>query len=86
MTPLTMAQSIATLGVCVVAFASTNIDDVLLLSAFFSDPRYTRRQVIPGSRVLEVASVTIANGGDNLGAPVAPAYQPSGTGGWHSPC
>ncbi|MDC0748643.1 cadmium resistance transporter [Polyangium mundeleinium] len=125
-----MAQIIATLGIGVVVFASTNVDDILLLSAFFSDPRYTPRQVIagqflgiaalvgasvlcallaiaippgwigllgiaplvlgvrglwrlrgsakkdesdetrpvnPGSRVFEVASITIANGGDNLG-------------------
>jgi cadmium resistance protein CadD (predicted permease) len=125
-----MPDIVVALGVGVVVFVSTNVDDLLLLSAFFSDPSYPPRQVVagqflgiaalivaslvcavlaiaippgwigllglaplvlgfrglwklhrsakeddeeearpvtPGSRVLAVASVTIANGGDNLG-------------------
>ncbi|MDI1434539.1 cadmium resistance transporter [Polyangium sorediatum] len=141
-----MMQIISLLGVAIVVFASTNVDDILLLSAFFSDPRYAPRQVVvgqflgiavlvvasfvcarlaivippgwigllglaplvlgvralwklrssaptdesgeappamSGSRALEVASATVANGGDNLGVyiplfsrdpPFVPAY------------
>jgi cadmium resistance protein CadD (predicted permease) len=123
-------QVAAALGVAVAVFVSTNVDDIVLLAVFFSDPSFTPRQVIvgqflgmaaltaasvgcallavavppgwigllglaplvlgarglwelrrsgdedeadevrtvtPGSRALAVASVTIANGGDNLG-------------------
>lgn len=36
------------LSIGVVVFASTNIDDIFLLSAFFSDPHLQRRRVITG--------------------------------------
>jgi cadmium resistance protein CadD (predicted permease) len=36
------------LSIGVVVFASTNIDDIFLLSAFFSDPHLQRRSVITG--------------------------------------
>lgn len=125
-----MEDIVAALGVAALVFASTNVDDLLLLSALFSDPSFAPRQIIagqflgitalvlasvacallavavppgwigllglaplalgvrglwalrrppendgpgearaemPGSRALAVASITIANGGDNLG-------------------
>ena len=36
------------LGIGTVVFASTNIDDIFLLSAFFSDPHLKRRSVVAG--------------------------------------
>jgi cadmium resistance protein CadD (predicted permease) len=119
-----VADLAALVGVAVVLFVATNIDDLLVLVAFFADPAYRARQVVVGqflgmaaliaasvagsllafvapgeyigllgvvpfglgvakllsrddddegtarggSRVLAVALVTIANGGDNVGA------------------
>jgi cadmium resistance protein CadD (predicted permease) len=40
-----------TLAVGVVVFASTNVDDLLVLLAFFADPRYRARQVVLGQLV-----------------------------------
>ena len=36
------------LGIAIVVFATTNIDDVFLLSAFFADPRLRTRAVVIG--------------------------------------
>jgi cadmium resistance protein CadD (predicted permease) len=36
------------LGVAVVLFASTNVDDLVLLAAFFSDPHLRARSVVAG--------------------------------------
>jgi cadmium resistance protein CadD (predicted permease) len=48
----------------VVVFISTNIDDVLLLAAFFSDPRMSTRAIVLGQflgiAALVVASVLVA--------------------------
>jgi len=38
----------AALGVATVVFASTNVDDVFLLAAFFADPRLRRRSIVLG--------------------------------------
>jgi cadmium resistance protein CadD (predicted permease) len=35
-------------GIGVVVFASTDVDDLLLLSAFFADPRFSTRSVVIG--------------------------------------
>lgn len=40
-----------TLGVAVVVFASTNVDDVFLLAAFFADPHLRARSVVLGQFV-----------------------------------
>ena len=39
---------IETLTIGAALFASTNIDDIFLLMAFFSDPRLDRRAVVAG--------------------------------------
>ncbi|HZI14187.1 MAG TPA: cadmium resistance transporter [Myxococcus sp.] len=39
---------LATLAVSVIAFASTNVDDIFVLLGFFSDPAFRARQVIIG--------------------------------------
>lgn len=59
-TRLRMEQVLSALGVGVVVFASTNIDDVLLLSAFFSDPSFTPRQIVIG-QLLGVGALVLAS-------------------------
>ncbi|WP_437910511.1 cadmium resistance transporter [Sorangium sp. So ce327] len=59
-----MEQILPILGVSVVVFVSTNIDDILLLSAFFADPGFTPAQVVAGqflgNAALVIASVACA--------------------------
>ena len=59
-----MTDRPATLGVAVVVFASTNMDDIFLLAAFFSDPRLSARSVVLGQFLgigaLVAASVKVA--------------------------
>jgi cadmium resistance protein CadD (predicted permease) len=43
-----MADLLATLGVAVVVFVSTNLDEILLLAVFFADPRMRARSVVVG--------------------------------------
>jgi cadmium resistance protein CadD (predicted permease) len=43
-----MADLLGVLGVAVVVFASTNVDDVFLLAAFFADPHLRARSVVTG--------------------------------------
>ena len=43
-----LASSVTVLGIAIVVFATTNIDDVFLLSAFFADPRLRSRAVVIG--------------------------------------
>ena len=43
-----MADLFGVLGVAVVVFASTNVDDVFLLAAFFADPHLRARSVVLG--------------------------------------
>jgi cadmium resistance protein CadD (predicted permease) len=41
----------SSIGVGIVVFASTNIDDIFVVSAFFADARLARRSVIVGQFV-----------------------------------
>lgn len=43
-----MLTALAPIAVAIVVFASTNIDDILLLAAFFAEPRMTARNVVAG--------------------------------------
>ena len=36
------------LGIGIVVFASTNVDDIFLLAAFFGDPRLRHRSIVIG--------------------------------------
>lgn len=56
----TMEQLLPALGVSAVVFVSTNIDDILLLAAFFSDPAVTPRQVVAG-QFLGMAALVAAS-------------------------
>ncbi|AKT42566.1 cadmium resistance transporter [Chondromyces crocatus] len=51
----------STLGIGAVVFATTNIDDLLILSAFFSNPAYRVRQIVVG-QFLGMAALTVASG------------------------
>ncbi|WP_437594269.1 cadmium resistance transporter [Sorangium sp. So ce1000] len=59
-----MEQILPALGMSVLVFVSTNVDDILLLAAFFADPGFTRGQVVAGQflgmAVLVMASVACA--------------------------
>ncbi|WP_437627794.1 cadmium resistance transporter [Sorangium sp. So ce1151] len=55
-----MQQILPALGVSAVVFISTNIDDILLLTAFFSDPDFTPRQVVAG-QFLGMAALVLAS-------------------------
>ncbi|WP_437683496.1 cadmium resistance transporter [Sorangium sp. So ce131] len=55
-----MEQILATLGVSVVVFVSTNVDDILLLSGFFSDPGFTPRQIVAG-QLLGMAALVLVS-------------------------
>ncbi|WP_437738265.1 cadmium resistance transporter [Sorangium sp. So ce1335] len=55
-----MEQILPALGVSAVVFISTNVDDILLLSAFFSDPDFTPRQVVAG-QFLGMAALVAAS-------------------------
>lgn len=48
------------LGIGIVVFASTNIDDIFLLSAFFSDPHLRRRSVVLG-QFLGIGALVVAS-------------------------
>ncbi|MGA3204285.1 MAG: cadmium resistance transporter [Bryobacteraceae bacterium] len=43
-----MEHLVSLLGIAVAVFASTNVDDVFVLLCFFSDPKFTGRQVVIG--------------------------------------
>lgn len=43
-----MDQFPASVGIGVVAFASTNIDDLVMLIGFFADPAYRPREIVAG--------------------------------------
>ena len=43
-----MSPLLADLGIGIVVFASTNVDDIFLLAAFFADPRLRRRSIVIG--------------------------------------
>ncbi|WP_438011648.1 cadmium resistance transporter [Sorangium sp. So ce321] len=55
-----MQQILPALGVSAVVFISTNIDDILLLTAFYSDPDFTPRQVVAG-QFLGMAALVLAS-------------------------
>lgn len=43
-----MPELVSTIGVAVVVFASTNVDDLMLLAAFFADPSIETKTVVAG--------------------------------------
>ena len=46
-----MQAALSVLGIAIVAFASTNIDDLVVISAFFADASLERRAIVVGQLV-----------------------------------
>lgn len=46
-----MSSLVSDLGIGIVAFAFTNLDDIFLLTAFFADPRLRHRSIVIGQYV-----------------------------------
>ncbi len=67
-----MDQLVAAVGVGIVVFASTNVDDILLLAVFLSDPAFTTRQVIAG-QFLGITVLTAVSAACALLAVAVPA-------------
>jgi cadmium resistance protein CadD (predicted permease) len=59
------------LGLSVVVFASTNMDDLFLLAAFFSDSSFTPRQVVAG-QLLGITALVLVSAACALLAFVVP--------------
>ncbi|KMO27322.1 hypothetical protein VQ02_33415, partial [Methylobacterium variabile] len=62
------------LGVAVALFASTNIDDIVVLIGFFSDPRYRPHQIVIGQSLGIAALVLASLAGSLLSLVLAPAW------------
>ncbi|MDI1445198.1 cadmium resistance transporter [Polyangium sp. 6x1] len=66
-----MGDALSALGVGIVVFVSTNVDDLVLLSAFFSDPTVKPRHVVAG-QFLGIAALVAASAASALFALVVP--------------
>lgn len=77
------------LGIGIVVFASTNIDDIFLLSAFFADPHLTTRSVLIGqfdgigllvaaSALAALAAIAVPEVGGNPAGRAGPRTRPTG--------
>jgi cadmium resistance protein CadD (predicted permease) len=62
---------LATLALSVVVFASTNLDDIFLLAAFFADPRLRPRTVVAG-QLLGIGVLVAASAAAALAALAVP--------------
>ena len=62
------------LGVAVVLFASTNIDDIFILLSFFSDPQYRAQQVIIGQYLGIAVLVAVSILASLISLVLEPAY------------
>ncbi|RPI00692.1 MAG: cadmium resistance transporter, partial [Zetaproteobacteria bacterium] len=64
-------EILAQVGIGVAVFAATNVDDILLLSAFFSDPRFQRCGIVAG-QFLGIGALFVASVGAALAALAIP--------------
>ena len=69
-----MESFVALLGIAVVLFAWTNLDDLLVLLGFFSDPRFRPRHVVIGQYVGIVVLYGVSVVASLLSIVVPPAY------------
>ncbi|PIK72809.1 hypothetical protein CS379_11930, partial [Methylobacterium frigidaeris] len=67
-------ETLATLSVAITLFASTNIDDIVVLIGFFSDPRYRPRQIVIGQSLGIAVLVLASLAGSLLSLVVAPSW------------
>jgi cadmium resistance protein CadD (predicted permease) len=69
--PWSSVEIVSVVGLGVVVFASTNIDDVVLLSLFFADHRFRARSVVLG-QFLGIGALVLASSICALAAVVVP--------------
>lgn len=69
-----MNDLVTALGVGVVVFASTNVDDMLLLATFFADPDFTRRQVVAGQFLGMATLVAVSTASALLAFAIPPGW------------
>lgn len=55
-----MSALVSTVGIAAVVFAATNIDDVILVAAFFADRRIRRRAIVAG-QFLGIGALVLAS-------------------------
>jgi cadmium resistance protein CadD (predicted permease) len=65
---------ISLIGVAVILFASTNIDDVFILLAFFADPKFKLRQIVVGTYIGIGALYGISVVASLISLVIPPAY------------
>src|SRR5687768_14137157 len=71
-----MADRLGVLGVAVVVFAATNVDDVFLLAAFFADRHLRARSVVLG-QFLGIGALVAASAAAAWAALAVPAGYPA---------
>jgi cadmium resistance protein CadD (predicted permease) len=69
-----MEQLLPILGLALVLFISTNIDDIFVLLSFFADPEFRPSQVVTGQFAGIIVLIALSMGGSLLALVVAPAY------------
>lgn len=62
------------LGVAVVLFASTNVDDIFVLVGFFADPKYPPRDIVTGQYAGIGTLFAVSLVGSLLSLVISPAY------------
>lgn len=65
---------LSTIGLAIVLFAMTNIDDIFVLLSFFADPKFRARQVIAGQYLGIAALVAASIAASLISLVLAPAY------------
>ncbi|UQA56834.1 cadmium resistance transporter [Polyangium aurulentum] len=66
-----MGEALSALGVGLVVFIATNVDDLLLIAAFFADPSFAPRHVVAG-QILGIAALVALSAACALFAVVVP--------------
>lgn len=69
-----MEHLVALIGIAVVLFASTNVDDVFVLLGFFADPKFRVRQIVLGQFIGIAALYGVSVAASLVSLVVAPAY------------
>jgi cadmium resistance protein CadD (predicted permease) len=71
---ITLEQIAAAIGLAAVLFVATNIDDIFILLALFSNPSFRPAQVIAGQMVGMALVIALSVAGALLALVIAPAY------------
>jgi cadmium resistance protein CadD (predicted permease) len=71
-----MVPALSFFAAAIVVFATTNIDDIVLLATFFGDPRIRRRAVVVG-QFLGIGTLTAASAGAGYLALAVPQGWPA---------